>query len=260
MAQAEVALVGVDDEPCRAIYARLKARVGAPRVLAVSGTESPLADVWVSEHRVMARGEAEPAADLAGARALRGAHNGQNAAFAYAAARALGVERDRIARAFETFPGLAHRMEEVGRFGRVLFINDSKATNADAAERALLSFHDIHWILGGRPKAGGVEPLRSLFPRVAKAYLIGEASDEFARTLTGFVPFERYGTLDAAIEAAAEDAEQSQAEEPAVLLSPACASFDQFANFEARGDAFRMHVAKWLEQRALAETHTQAGR
>ena len=222
--------------------------------------ESPLADVWVSEHRVMAKGEAAPAADLAGARALRGAHNGQNAAFAYAAARALGVERDRIARAFETFPGLAHRMEEVGRLGRVLFINDSKATNADAAEKALLSFHDIHWILGGRPKAGGVEPLRPLFPRVAKAYLIGEASDEFARTLDGAVPFERYGTLSAAIEAAAEDAARSPAREPAVLLSPACASFDQFTNFEARGDAFRSHVAKWLEQRAAGEARVQTGR
>ena len=146
---------------------------------------------------------------MRGARALRGAHNGQNAAFAYAAARALGVERDRIARAFETFPGLAHRMEEVGRLGRVLFINDSKATNADAAEKALLSFRDIHWILGGKPKAGGVEPLRPLFPRVAKAYLIGEASDEFARTLAGAVPFERYGTLTRAVEAAADDAAQS---------------------------------------------------
>jgi UDP-N-acetylmuramoylalanine--D-glutamate ligase len=260
VANAEIALVGVDDEPCRAIYARLRARVGAPRVLAVSGMESPHADVWVSAHRVMAKGEAAPAADLAGARALRGAHNGQNAAFAYAAARALGVERDRIARAFETFPGLAHRMEEVGRRGRVLFVNDSKATNADAAEKALMSFHDIHWILGGKPKAGGVEPLRPLFPRVAKAYLIGEASDEFAGTLNGAVPFERYGTLSAAIEAAAEDAARSDAHEPVVLLSPACASFDQFANFEARGDAFRTDVAKWLEQRALAETHMQAGR
>ena len=208
----------------------------------------------------MAKGEAAPAADLAGARALRGAHNAQNAAFAYAAARALGVERDRIARAFETFPGLAHRMEEVGRFGRVLFINDSKATNADAAEKALMSFHDIHWILGGRPKAGGVEPLRPLFSRVARAYLIGEASDEFARTLTGVVPFDRYVTLDAAIEAAAEDATQSRAHEPVVLLSPACASFDQFANFEARGDAFRAHVAKWLEHRAAGGTRAQTGR
>ncbi len=259
VANAEVALVGVDDDPCREIYARLKARGGAGRVIAVSGTESPLADVWVSEHRVMARAEAAPAADLAQARALRGAHNGQNAAFAYAAARALGVERDRIARAFETFPGLAHRMEEVGRLGRVLFINDSKATNADAAEKALLSFRDIHWILGGRPKAGGVETLRPLFPRVAKAYLIGEASDEFARTLAGTVPFERYETLGAATEAAAEDAAQSPASEPAVLLSPACASFDQFTNFEARGDAFRACVAKWLERRARAGRRAQKG-
>jgi UDP-N-acetylmuramoylalanine--D-glutamate ligase len=259
VANAEIALVGIDDEPCRAIYARLKARAGMARVIAVSGAESPLADVWVSEHRVMAKGEAAPAADLAGARALRGAHNGQNAAFAYAAARALGVERDRIARAFETFPGLAHRMEEVGRLGRVLFINDSKATNADAAEKALLSFHDIHWILGGKSKAGGVDPLRPLFPRVVKAYLIGEASDEFSRTLTGAVPFECYGILSAAIEAAAEDAARSDAHEPVVLLSPACASFDQFANFEARGDAFRSHVAKWLAERA-AGARTQTGR
>jgi UDP-N-acetylmuramoylalanine--D-glutamate ligase len=257
VANAEVALVGVDDEPCRDIYERLKGRAGARRVIAVSGTESPLADVWVSEHRVIVRGEAAAAADLTRARALRGAHNGQNAAFAYAAARSLGVERERIARAFETFPGLAHRMEEVGRLGHVLFINDSKATNADATEKALLSFHDIHWILGGRAKAGGVEPLRPLFPRVAKAYLIGEASDEFARTLIGAVPFERSQTLCAAMESAAEDAAQSTAREPAVLLSPACASFDQFTNFEARGDAFRACVAKWLERRAAAGASPQ---
>ena len=259
VANADVALVGVDDEPCREIHTRLKARAGGPRIIAVSGAGSALADVWVSEHRVMERGEALPAADLTRARALRGAHNGQNAAFAYAAARALGVGRERIVRAFETFPGLAHRMEEVGRFGRVLFINDSKATNADAAEKALLTFHDIHWILGGRPKTGGVEPLRPLFPRVAKAYLIGEASDEFARTLADAVPFERYANLCAATEEAAEDATQSRAGEPVVLLSPACASFDQFTNFEARGDAFRAYVAEWLEHRAATGTRAQQG-
>ena len=124
VAHSDVALVGVDDEPCREILARLKARAGRPRVIAVSGKDTPLADFWVSEHRVMALGEAAPAADLQPARALRGAHNGQNAAFAYAAARTLGVERERIASAFVTFPGLAHRMEEVGRLGRVLFINE----------------------------------------------------------------------------------------------------------------------------------------
>jgi UDP-N-acetylmuramoylalanine--D-glutamate ligase len=250
VAQSEVALIGVDDDPCRDIFARLKARAGAPRVVAVSGGESALAEVSVRDHRIMIRGEAEPVVDLAGARALRGAHNGQNAAFAYAAARAFGLAREQIARAFESFPGLAHRMEEVGRRGRALFINDSKATNADAAEKALLSFRDIHWILGGKPKEGGVEPLRPLFPRVAKAYLIGEATEQFARTLAGAVPFERCGTLSAATEAAARDALRSSADEPVVLLSPACASFDQFANFEARGDAFRAAVAHLLEGEA----------
>jgi UDP-N-acetylmuramoylalanine--D-glutamate ligase len=254
VANSGTALVGVDDDHCRAIYARLRARAGAPRTLAVSGRESPEADVWVSERKVMARGETAPAADLHSARALRGAHNGQNAAFAYAAARALGVEREQIARAFATFPGLHHRMEEVGRLGRTLFINDSKATNADAAEKALLSFRDIHWILGGRAKAGGIEPLKPLFPRIARAYLIGEAADDFARTLDGAVPFVRSGTLDAAVEAAAEDATRSPAREPVILLSPACASFDQFANFEARGEAFRAAVAEWLARRAASGT------
>jgi len=137
-------------------------------------------------------------------------------------------------------------MEQVGRLGRTLFVNDSKATNADAAEKALLSFNDIFWILGGKAKAGGVEPLRPLFPRVAKAYLIGAASDEFARTLDGAVTFERCGTLENAVVAATRDALASDAGEPVVLLSPACASYDQFANFEARGEAFRALVAARL--------------
>jgi UDP-N-acetylmuramoylalanine--D-glutamate ligase len=250
VARSEIALVGVDDDHSREICERLKAHAGAPRVVAVSGGESPLADVFVRDRRVVARDEAEPSVDLSGAQALRGAHNGQNAAFAFAAARALGVAGQTIAEAFRSFPGLAHRMEDVGRRGRALFINDSKATNADAAEKALLSFHDIHWILGGRPKEGGIEPLRPLFPRVAKAYLIGEATDAFAKTLCGAVPFERCGTLAAATEAAARDALRSGADEPVVLLSPACASFDQFANFEARGEAFRVAVAKLLQGEA----------
>ena len=251
-AQSDVALIGVDDDICREIYARLKARSGPRQVLAISGADSPIADIYVRSRCIMARGESGPLVDLDDARALRGAHNAQNAAFAYGAARALGVERDEIARAFRSFPGLAHRMEEVGRLGRVLFINDSKATNADAAEKALLSFRDIHWICGGRPKAGGVEPLRPLFPRVARAYLIGEATEEFARTLDGALAFERCGTLDAATAAAARDAMRSGAQEPVVLLSPACASFDQFANFEARGDAFRAVVVAFIEKHANA--------
>ena len=128
--------------------------------------------------------------------------------------------------------------------GNVLFINDSKATNADSTENALLSFpRDVFWIVGGKPKAGGITGLEPLFGGISKAYLIGESSDDFAATLEGKVAFERSGTLDAAVAAAAKDAATSRGGEPVVLLSPACASYDQFKNFELRGDAFRALVA-----------------
>jgi UDP-N-acetylmuramoylalanine--D-glutamate ligase len=146
--------------------------------------------------------------------------------------------------ALASFPGLPHRMEEVGCIGRVLFVNDSKATNADSTEKALLSFpRDVFWIAGGKPKAGGITSLTSYFGGIAKAYLIGEAADEFAATLQNKLVFERCGTLDEAVWAAARDAQASSGEEPVVLLSPACASYDQFKNFEVRGDVFRGLVA-----------------
>jgi UDP-N-acetylmuramoylalanine--D-glutamate ligase len=135
-------------------------------------------------------------------------------------------------------------MQEVARADGVAFINDSKATNADAAEKALSSFETIYWIAGGIAKAGGIEPLRSLFPRVVKAYLIGEAAKEFARTLQGTTQFEHCGTLDRAVEAAARDANADRRKGAVVLLSPACASFDHYPNFEVRGDAFIAAVAR----------------
>jgi len=141
-----------------------------------------------------------------------------------------------------SFPGLAHRLEEVGRRGAVLFVNDSKATNADSAAQALACFSDIFWIAGGKAKTGGIESLRGFFPRIRKAYLIGEAAAEFAATLANHVPHEIAGTLDNAVAAAARDAAASAAAQPVVLLSPACASFDQYRNFEVRGDAFRALV------------------
>ena len=253
VAHSDVALVGVDDDYCRAIADRLR-RAGR-RVVTIAAQPSPLADVWVEDRFIVARGAPERI-DLRQAPALRGDHNGQNAAFAFAAARALGLSGAEIARGMASFPGLAHRMEPVGRRGRVLFVNNSKATNADAAEKALLTFRDIFWIVGGKPKAGGIEPLRRLFPRVAKAYLIGASSDAFAKTLDGAVGFERCETLDNAVAAAARDAQASGAAEPVVLLSPACASYDQFANFEARGDCFRALVAT----RISAATKTEGGR
>jgi UDP-N-acetylmuramoylalanine--D-glutamate ligase len=233
------AIVGVDDNWCQAIADRLD-RIGK-RVVRVS-VRRPLADGLYAEHERIVRAAgatAQPIAQIGGIGSLRGQHNAQNAACATAAALALGLEPAAIQAGLRSFPGLAHRMEEVGRRGAVLFVNDSKATNADAAARALACFSDIFWIAGGLPKTGGIVPLREYFPRIRKAYLIGEAADEFAGTLEGHVAYEIAGTLDKAVAAAARDAAASDFKEPVVLLSPACASFDQYRNFEVRGAAFR---------------------
>ena len=152
---------------------------------------------------------------------------------------ALGVSLEVLQNGLRSFPGLAHRMEQVGRRGNVLFVNDSKGTNADAAAHALSSFAEIFWIAGGKPKAGGITGLTEYFPRIRKAYLIGEAAQEFAGTLGERVPHEMSETLDVAVASAARDAEASGLHDPVVLLSPACASFDQYRNFEIRGAKFR---------------------
>jgi UDP-N-acetylmuramoylalanine--D-glutamate ligase len=181
------------------------------------------------------------AADLKRARSLPGRHNWQNAAAAYAAARGIGIAADEAAEHLMTFPGLAHRMETVGTIGKVRFVNDSKATNTDAARQAMSSYPKFYWIAGGQPKDGGIDALEDLFPRIAKAYLIGEAAPAFARTLKGKAPVAESGTMEAAVEAAFADASAS-GQEAVVLLSPACASFDQFLDFEDRGEAFRRAV------------------
>ncbi len=175
--------------------------------------------------------------DLREAPALRGAHNGQNACAAYAACRLLGLGPKQIEAGLRSFPGLAHRLERIAEIGGVTYVNDSKATNADAAEKALLSYENIRWIAGGEAKEGGIAPLLPLLERVRKTYLIGAAGADFAATL-GDAPHSLCDTLESAVAAAAADAEAGDV----VLLSPACASFDQFANFEERGEAFREAV------------------
>jgi len=234
----ETAVIGVDDDWTRAAAERV-AKAG--KTVARISVLGPLRDGFYAEgSRIMraARGKAETAAELAGIGSLRGLHNAQNAAAAIAACLALGVGLTAIQSGLASFPGLAHRMQPIARKGNVLFVNDSKATNADSAAKALASFHDIFWIAGGRPKTGGIVSLAEFFPRIRKAYLIGEAAADFARTLDGKVAHERDGTLARAVEAAARDAAASGIEEPVVLLSPACASFDQYPNFEVRGKAF----------------------
>ena len=233
------AIVGVDDDWCRGIADRLETSGKHPVRISVRGELSD--GFYVSGSRIMRRGEL--LAELSGIGSLRGQHNAQNAACATAAALALGLDAAAIQNGLRSFPGLAHRMEELGRRGAVLYVNDSKATNADSAAQALACFSDIFWIAGGKPKTGGIESLRGFFPRIRKAYLIGEAAGEFAVTLkSGGVPSEIDDTLDKALAAASRDAETSTAAEPVVLLSPACASFDQYRNFEVRGDAFRALV------------------
>jgi UDP-N-acetylmuramoylalanine--D-glutamate ligase len=202
----------------------------------------PLADgIYVERDQIVSSqgGAKTEVVRIGGIGSLRGLHNAQNAACATAAALALGVKAEVIQKGLRSFPGLAHRMEQVGRRGGVLFVNDSKGTNADAAARALSSFNDIYWIAGGKPKTGGITTLAEFFPRIRKAYLIGEAAEEFAKTLGTEVPHEMSQTLDVAVSAAARDAEAAGLQDPVVLLSPACASFDQYRNFEIRGTRFR---------------------
>ncbi len=239
VAKAENAVIGIDDA-ASAAAARRRSRAGG-RVRVVS-TEAIDGEGVFAEGSTLVQASAKGrngVADLAGIRSLRGTHNAQNAAAAYAVCDLLGLAADEIARGMLSFPGLPHRMEEVGRRGPAIFVNDSKATNADSTEKALASFEHIYWILGGKVKEGGIEPLRRFFPKIETAYLIGAATEDFAATLDGHVGFDRCGTLDRAVARAAEDAETSRAPEPVVLLSPACASYDQYRNFEIRGDHFR---------------------
>jgi UDP-N-acetylmuramoylalanine--D-glutamate ligase len=233
------AVIAVDDRYTREAAERVE-RAGK-KVVRVS-VVAPLREGLYAEGTRIAgakNGKAYPIAQLTGIGSLRGVHNAQNAAAAIAVAQALGVGIPDIQKALTSFPGLPHRMEEVGRLGKVLYVNDSKATNADSAAKALASFADIYWIAGGKPKTGGITSLAEFFPKIRKAYLIGEAAREFAGTLEGKVPYEMSGVLSAAIDAATRDAQRSNAAEPVVLLSPACASFDQYRNFEVRGTAFR---------------------
>jgi UDP-N-acetylmuramoylalanine--D-glutamate ligase len=244
--RARRAVIGQDDHCSRDVAERLRLAGGDVELVSAHqpvphGWYALGTELFADAAAVDPRGAF---ADLAGVGALRGRHNIQNALAASACALGLGLSAAEVSAALRTFPGLAHRLEEIGRLGRTLFINDSKATNADSTATALTAFAgDVFWILGGRAKEGGILDLAPLFARIARAYLIGEASDVFAATLNGKVAFERCGTLPVALARAARDAAASAATEPVVLLSPACASYDQYPNFEVRGDHFRGLVA-----------------
>jgi UDP-N-acetylmuramoylalanine--D-glutamate ligase len=234
------AVIGVDDDYSRQIHADLVGQ-GDQIVIPISATRPIEGGVYGIDGILYdaISGPAVQVADLKPIATLPGAHNWQNAAAAYAACRAIGLAPETIAAALATYPGLPHRQELVAVVDDIPFVNDSKATNADAAAKALACYDAIYWIAGGLPKEGGIASLAPFFPRLRRAYLIGEAAPDFARTLGTAVPHEISTTLEAAVAAAHRDARADKASGAVVLLSPACASFDQFANFEARGDAFR---------------------
>ena len=240
--KGDTAVVGVDDAWCQQICTEITAS-NRRTIVPISARRAMGRGVYALQGMLYdATGErVAEIADLTRAASLPGRHNWQNAAAAYAAARALGISEADAVDGLMTFPGLAHRMETVGTIGRVRFVNDSKATNADAARQALSSYPKVYWIAGGQPKAGGIDSLDDLFGGVIKAYLIGEAQDEFASTLEGRAAYVKSGDMESAVRAAFADARAS-GEDAVVLLSPACASFDQFTDFEDRGEAFRAAV------------------
>ncbi len=245
---ADTVVVGVDDEYGKTLCTELKVRNGR-RIVPISARRASGHGVSVLGGKLfcnMSKKSIE-VCDLRKATALEGQHNWQNAAAAYAAVSAFDLDPKEIGEAILSFPGLAHRMETVGTLRNVRFVNDSKATNADAARQALSSYENVFWIAGGVAKEGGIEPLKDLFGNVRAAYLIGEAAQGFSSTLDAAQrPHHNKKTLEMALLCATKDALESGVKDPIVLLSPACASFDQFKNFEIRGDAFRAQVQKLM--------------
>ncbi len=231
----DVAVIGIDDTASHDLAGRLRAL--GREVVTVALADAIAAEIAVRDGRLIDRGTA--VMDLRVLGNLRGRHNWQNVAVAYATVRALGLTPEQATAGLPSFQGLPHRMEEVARSGRVVWVNDSKATNPDSAEKSLVSFPTIFWIAGGKPKPGGFRSLRTSVGNVRAGYLIGAAATEIAADLGDLVPMHAVGTLDVAVHAASAAARAVEDGEAAVLLAPACASYDQFKNFEARGDAFR---------------------
>ena len=233
------AIIGIDDPFSAAVYEKIKNFL--PVISVSTKTE---AAVWVSKG-ILYEGS-KSITDLNPILALKGIHNHQNAAIAYAAARHSGFSSSEIISALESFPGLAHRLEIVKKSETILFVNDSKATNADAAACALESYKDysIYWIAGGRPKSQGIEPLSAYFSKIKHVFLIGEAQEQFSKTLHNSVSHFKCENIETALSSALDKVNQEKRPNSVILFSPACASFDQFRDFEERGEVFKDLVGR----------------
>ena len=249
------AVVGVDDGSSRLLCHEIERRPDVT-VIPISVERKVAGGVYL-RHGVLiddTESKAEEIVDLRTIATLPGQHNWQNACAAYAAVRAVGAHPALAARAMQSFPGLAHRQQLVAEIAGTRFVNDSKATNADAAGKALACYHNIYWILGGKAKEGGLDGLEPLMGRIRHAFLIGAATESFAAWLDGKVDYTRCGTLDAAVAEAGRMALAERRPGGCVLLSPACASFDQFSDFEARGAAFVGCVNRLACERTSGQT------
>jgi len=242
-----IGVIGVDDPAAADMFARLK-KAGVRKMTPISVLR-PLANgIFVSAEGELFEG-ARPVINLNTCNALRGQHNWQNAAVAYTLCRAAGVGTEAIVEGLKSFPGLAHRQKIAATINGIAYINDSKATNDDAASKALGTYSPIYWIAGGKPKDGGYAACEKYLDRVRHAFLIGEAAEDMGAWLGKFkVRHTVCGTLDDAVAAAHKMAQREQKDHAVVLLSPACASFDQFKSFEQRGDAFTALVQKLAEE------------
>jgi len=255
------AVVGVDSALCKDLFKKLKDQYQGQshcHFLPISCEESLAQGVSVVDGVLEDRSDPETPAffwDLTSCDALKGKHNHQNAAASYAVLRLLGLSPEKIASGFQSFSGLAHRQEKVATLDGITYVNDSKATNAQATLTALQAYQEstIYIILGGRPKEGGLAPLQPYASHLAHAFLIGEAAQEFSVfcALTG-IPFTISQTLPQALFDATERARAEKKSSPLVLLSPACASFDQFPHFEARGEAFKSWVQEYTYGQSLS--------
>jgi len=251
----DFALINLDDDYSRSVYAEQKHKSKA-QIIAISLVNPLKQGVFVDKEGTLYDkiDPRDPALirinDIIN---LTGRHNWQNAAFAYTACRAYGVAPRDIEKGLRSFPGLRHRLQIVSTIHGVRFINDSKATNADATANALAPFSNVYWIVGGRAKEGGINPLTKYFDSVHHAFLIGESENAFAQTLEGKVAYTRCGTMAAAFDAATKMAFAERKQNAVVLLSPACASFDQWKNFEERGDAFCKMVESLLDKVVLGK-------
>ncbi len=242
----DILVISVDDPFCLTIYETLKTSKKV-KLLPISICKVLEEGIYVKEGVLYEK--SRPVLNLKNFCRLRGQHNWQNIAAAYGALRSIGIEAETISQGIASFPGLAHRQQEVARYKNVTFVNDSKATNAEATAKAFACYQGspLYCLLGGRPKEGGIINLKPYFSAIQHAFLYGEASSSFLLTLEGEVPCTVCETLQEATEKAAKLAFEGPQQEGVVLLSPACASFDQFTDFEERGEAFCRYVQELID-------------